>query len=262
MRARALRRVRSESHPRGGLTRRIVVASGIIVVLAIGAYSLLFLVIIDLRDSAAVANRSKAVLSSANRLQRLVTDLETDVRGFIITGDRRLLTPLADAQSDALKEGRNLERLTAQNDPALAARARQINRDTDAYVNDYSVPLVTAIREEPASARALATIAEGEQRLQPLRTDFDSFMADQGDMIRNHENRSATDATQATIIAGAGAGGALLLLLLFSGYLTRAILRPVRRTSAMASDLAGGACRYGSRRSPTTTSAYSSTRST
>ncbi|MDN3351543.1 CHASE3 domain-containing protein [Actinomadura sp. DC4] len=240
MGARALRRLRSRSDPRGGLTRRIVFASGIVVLLAIGAYALLFAVIIDLRDSADVANRSKAILSSANRLERLVTDLETGVRGFIITGDKRLLAPLGDAQNDVIAEGRSLVRLTAKGDPGQAGRARQIVRDTEMYVRDYSIPLVTEIRADPGSARSMATIAEGEQRLQPLRARFDLFMATQSDLIESDESRASRDATKATIIAAAGAGGALALLLLFSGYLRRAILRPVRRTSAMASNLAGG----------------------
>jgi signal transduction histidine kinase len=230
----------SKSGPRGGLTRRIVFASGVVVLLAIGAYALLFAVIMDLRDSATVANRSKAIQSSANRLERLVTDLETDVRGFIITGDKRLLTPLADVQNDAIAEGRTLQRLTASSDPQQAGRARQIVQDTETYVKDYSIPLVTEIRLQPGSARSMATIAEGEQRLQPLRAQFDRFMAIQSGLIESDESRSSMDATKATIIAAAGAGGALALLLLFSGYLTRAILRPVRRTSAMASNLAGG----------------------
>jgi len=238
--ARALRRVWSRSDPRGGLTRRIVFASGVVVLLAIGAYALLFAVIVDLRDSANVATRSKAVQSSANRLERLVTDLETNVRGFIITGDERLLTPLGDVQNDAIAEGRTLDRLTATGDPRQAGRAREIVRDTETYVREYSIPLVTQIRQDPRSARSVARIAEGEQRLQPLRARFDRFMTTQSDLIESDERRSSTDAVKATVIAAAGAGGALALLLLFSGYLTRAILRPVRRTSAMASNLAGG----------------------
>jgi signal transduction histidine kinase len=237
---RAPRPKRSKTDPRGGLTRRIVFASGIVVLLAIGAYSLLFSVILDLRKSAGVANHAKTIMASANRLQRLVTDLETDVRGFVITGDKRLLAPLKDAQSEAIAEGRTLERLTAENDPAQSSRAQEIVQNTETYVRDYSIPLATAIQQEPVSARSLATIAEGEQRLAPLRTQFDTFMAAENDLIQSHEGRSTADAAHATIIAAVGAGGALLLLLLFSGYLTRAILRPVRRTSAMASNLAGG----------------------
>ncbi|HZE33549.1 MAG TPA: CHASE3 domain-containing protein [Actinoallomurus sp.] len=240
MSERAPRPKRSTTDPRGGLTRRIVFASGIVVLLALGAYSLLFSVILDLRESASLANHAKTTMASANRLQRLVTDLETDVRGFVITGDKRLLAPLDDAQSDALAEGRRLERLTTENDPAQSTRAREIVQATEAYVREYSIPLATAIQREPTSARSLATIAEGEQRLAPLRTQFDAFMAEENDLLQSHESRSTADAARATIIAAVGVGGALLLLLLFSGYLTRAILRPVRRTSAMASNLAGG----------------------
>ncbi len=215
-------------------------ASGVVVLLAIGAYALLFSVIIDLRESAAVANHAKAVLASANRLERLVTDLETDVRGFVITGDKRLLMPLDDAQDDAIQEGRSLVRLTTRSDPGHAGQAQELVGDTESYVRDYSVPLLTRIQRDPVATRSQTTIAEGEHRLQPLRTEFDRFMATQEELIQTHEHRSSVDAVRAMIIAALGASSALLLLLLFSGYLTRAILRPVRRTSAMATDLAGG----------------------
>jgi signal transduction histidine kinase len=222
------------------LTRRIVLASGLIVLLAIGAYALLFSVIIDLRDSATMANRSKAVLVSANRLQRLVTDLETDVRGYVITGDKRLLTQMDKAHAEALAEGAALDRLTAANTPSQTASAHQIVRDTQAYVRDYSIPVVTAMRQRPNSGKSLDAIEEGERRLEPLRAQCNRFIKAEENLINIHEHRSTRDAASATAIAAAGAGGALLLLLLFSGYLTRAILRPVRRTSTMATALADG----------------------
>lgn len=225
---------------RGGLTRRILLASGIVVLLAIGAYALLFRVIADLHYSGGATGRSRAVLSSANRLERLVTDLDTQIRGFVITGDRRLLTPLDDAQDDAIEEGRDLVRLTATGDPAQANRARRLVDGTEAYIHDYSVPLVTTLRQSPAPARSPAAVTEGERRLRPLRSQFEAFMSAQRKLAAAGERRSARDATNATIIAAGGAGGALLLLLLFSGYLTRAILRPIRKASAMAGDLAGG----------------------
>ena len=125
--ARALRRPRSATPSRGGLTRRIVFASGVVVLLAIGAYALLFSVIIDLHDSAAVANHAKAILASANRLERLVTDLETDVRGFIITGDKRLLAPLDDAQDDAIA-GRPLPGAAHRRERPRPGRAQRPDR--------------------------------------------------------------------------------------------------------------------------------------
>lgn len=240
MNARALHRARSVTGTRGGLARRILLASGIIALLAIGAYALMFAVILDLRDTATVTNRSKAVLASVNRLERLVTDLETDISGFVITGDRRLLSALEDSQDDVFEEGRVLERLAAKTDPGQAARAHELVGTAQAYVRAYSVPLLTAIRNDSDPPESTTTIAEGERRLEPLRARFKGFMAVQRAIITSDEDRSAKDATGATLIAAAGAGGALSLLLLFSGYLNRAILRPVRRTAAMATALAGG----------------------
>jgi signal transduction histidine kinase len=217
-----------------------VLASGIIGLLAIAAYAVLFAVIIDLRDSATMANHSKSVLVSADRLERLVTGLETNVRGFIITRDKSLLVPLDAVQDEVLAEAKNLERVTAANTPSQVDDAQRISRDSEAYVRDYSIPLVTAMRQSTRPGNSLDTILEGERRLEPIRTEFERFMRAESDVIDAHEQRTAIDATDATIIAAVSVCGALLLLLMFSGYLTRAILRPVRRTSTMASALAGG----------------------
>jgi signal transduction histidine kinase len=226
--------------PRGGLARRIVLASGIIGLLAIAAYAVLFAVIIDLRDSATMANHSKSVLVSANRLERLVTDLETDVRGFLITKDKSLLVSLDETQNEVLDEAKTLQTVTAANSPSQVDDAQLIVRDAQAYVRDYSIPLVAAMRQDTHSGSSLDTILEGEHRLEPIRAEFERFMRTESDLISAHEHRTAIDATDATVIAAVSVCGALLMLLTFSGYLTRAILRPVRRTSTMASALAGG----------------------
>src|SRR5919198_2448188 len=45
---------------------------------------------------------------------------------------------------------------------------------------------------------------------------------------------------RAVVVASAGLGGSIVLVLLFGGYLTRAIVVPVRRIASMAGALAGG----------------------
>ena len=85
---------------------------------------------------------------------------------------------------------------------------------------------MATIRKNPDSARSHAAIVEGERRLTLLHTQFDRFERVQHAISTSYEQRAARDARQATIIATAGAAGALFLIFFFSGYLTRAILRP------------------------------------
>src|SRR5262249_3670157 len=78
---------------RRGLTLRVVVASALLCLLIGGAFAALVGAIDAVRHAAVLAKRSEKVLSSANDLQRLLVDVETGQRGFVMTGDARFLQP-------------------------------------------------------------------------------------------------------------------------------------------------------------------------
>lgn len=57
---------------RGGLTRRMVIASALLALLTSAAFAVLLLAIRDERSSAQLARRSQEVLAAANRVERLL----------------------------------------------------------------------------------------------------------------------------------------------------------------------------------------------
>jgi signal transduction histidine kinase len=193
----------------------------------------------DLRASERRARRSEEVLVVANRLERLVVDLEAAQRGFVITNQERFLQPWQDARTALPGEGGTLERLVADS-PAQQERARRIVEATRSYLRDYSVPLVTAARRDPAAARTVAATDEGRRRMDALRAEFDRFVASERGLAAARQRRSDAATRRAIVAAAAGLGGSILLIVLFAGYLTRAIVQPVRRAAAMAGRLAGG----------------------
>ncbi len=232
--------MRPKGGPRGGLTRRSVLASCLVALLAMGTYALLFTVIFDLRSATKVSAHSGAVLASSNRLERLVTDLESGVRGFIITNDGDSLRQWEAARGELPDESASLERLAAGSGADQEQRARRIVQDSEAYIREYSAPLVADIRANPRSQRSVTTIEEGERRLTLIRAQFDRFQQIQRGISSSFQERADRDARRATIIATSGAAGALFLIFSFSGYLTRKILRPVRRASRMAWAITAG----------------------
>ena len=208
--------------------------------LAVGAFALLFSVIVDLSHSARVTGHAEKNLASADRMERLLTDLETGVRGYAITGNTAYLRQWDASRSDLQAEGLSLRRLAAGSGPEQAGRAEQLVRESTAYVRDYSVPLVTEVRNKPSSKLSLAAIKEGEERLTRIQSAFDRFSGVERRISDTFKERSDNDARHATMIAAAGTGGALLLIVLLSGYLTRAVLRPARRASEVACEVAAG----------------------
>ena len=82
--------------------------------------------------------------------------------------------------------------------------------------------------------------AAGKRRLDALRARFDSFVTTERALAAVRQENADDDARKAVLAASVGLAGSIALILLFAGYLTRAIVLPVRRASAMAGRLAGG----------------------
>jgi signal transduction histidine kinase len=202
-------------------------------------FTVLLLSVLDLRKSERLARHSEAILTSANQVERLVVDLETGQRGFVITGQERFLAPWQAARSALPAQTAALEQLVANN-PAQLNRAEQISRDAASYIRDYSVPSINAARNDPAAARTAAATDEGKRRVDAMRLVFDELIQAERELSVAQQAHSDTVARRAVIAAVTGLVGSLLLILGFATYLGRAIVRPVLGTAAMAGRLADG----------------------
>jgi signal transduction histidine kinase len=167
-----------------------------------------------------------------------VVDLETGERGFLITHNEGFLQPWEAARRAIPRANRNLVRLAVV--PAQDRRARQIADAAASYVRDYSIPLVRAARRNEAFALSLGEASKGRRRVDDLRARFDRLNAAERRLGATREDRADSAARNAVLAVIAGLAGSTLLILLFAGYLTRAIVQPVRRAAAMAGRLAGG----------------------
>jgi signal transduction histidine kinase len=210
-----------------------------VLVLVIGAaFAVLVLAIGELRKTTRLSTTSQEVLDAANTLERFVVDLETGVRGYIITGEERFLAPWAAARTAVPGQSSELERLAA---PTVQhERAQRISKAVASYVRDYSVPLVDAVRRHETSGRSLATAVEGKRRLDLIRAEFDRFRAAESGLSTERQDRADAAARRAAIAVTAGLAGSILLLLLYTGDIVRSIVRPVVGLAAMAGRLAGG----------------------
>ena len=217
----------------------MVLASGVVALLVSGAFVILLLAIDNLRGSAEETRDAREELIAADGLEKLVIDLETGVRGFVITGEERFLAPWNEARAAFPGQAMRLERLVA-GDPGQPRRVRRIVRDTWSYIRDYATPLVEDTRRREPSARSVAVTEEGKRRVDRLRAEFDRLTGTERARITAREESADASARRAVAASVAGIGGSILLILIFTGYLTRVIVQPIRRASSMAGRLAGG----------------------
>jgi signal transduction histidine kinase len=223
---------------RGRLTTRVIVASGLLVLLVSAAFAVLLLAVDGMRDSGRLARHSRDELAAANRVEKLVIDLETGERGFLITRRERFLAPWGASRRALPSAERRLIDFT--DDLEQKRRASAIARSVSSYVHDYSVPLVTAARSGDPSVTSVATTATGKRLVDAVRARFDRFVDTERRLASARQGDADANARHAVVAASIGFVGSIVLVGLFVAYLTRAIVLPVRRAAAMAGRLAGG----------------------
>jgi signal transduction histidine kinase len=205
------------------------------VMLAVTSAVLLW-TIVEMGGAGTAARHTKVVLISAGRLQGLVLDLEADSHALARTGDQTFQRRYDAARSAFDAEGPALERAVLREDEDQAASARRLVQAGDAYVHDYVVPLMTAARDDPPSARSAVAAGTGAQSLASLRDQGVAFENTQRLMVAAAERRFAVHVRQAITAAVTMAVLALLLIVFFATYVTKVIVGPVRRVALMAGD--------------------------
>lgn len=235
-----MKAARAGASGRGGLTLRVVTASALLSLLIGGVFLYLVDAINGMRDAAVLAKRSEQVLAAANDLERLVIDLETGQRGYVITHDESFLQPWTVARASFEPKAAELRRLATGHDSDQGRRAGRIARDGAAYIRGYSEPLVRVTERDPAAAKALLRAVEGKQRIDRIRQEFQDFGRIEQRLAVERDARSRDAARRATVVAVGGVGASIVLIVGFGGYLVRGVVRPVRRTSRMAGEVACG----------------------
>ncbi|MEW2513366.1 HAMP domain-containing protein [Streptomyces sp. NPDC046870] len=222
----------------GDLVRRVVVASGFLVLLISLAFALLFRSSVNLRASQRLAQRSQELLLAANQVRNSVVSLQTDMRGYELTGHTRFVKRWQAAQAALPKE---IETLTRLADSAQRIRTEQVRRAGFAYVGKaYSMPLPDVVNHGLPAMRPTATGAELDRRVEAIRIECHRIVVTERTLAATREERAAAVADQAVVATIGGLTGTVVLVVGFAVYVTRAVVRPVRRAAAMAGRLAGG----------------------
>lgn len=223
---------------RSGLVARIAFSAIAVGVGLAVVFGVLFLAISGLRHRSLESRHSQQVIATANELQTLVIDLETGLRGFVITDNERDLRPWQDAQNRYPAAIRKLVSLT--DDPVQHRRAVGIKAAIDDYLKTFSLPLVKFMRRNPIAAREIIAAGGGREQVDKIRTRFERFLGTERRLGETRDSTARTTARNALIVGGIGLGAALALILLGAVYLNRAVARPVRSAAEAAARIAGG----------------------
>jgi PAS domain S-box-containing protein len=91
------------------------------------ALALLLALLVYLFHTARLADHSNAVLAQISRVEKLVVDMETGVRGYGITGEAAFLEPFRQASATLARDLETLEKLV-KDDPRQLAQAQALRK--------------------------------------------------------------------------------------------------------------------------------------
>jgi two-component system sensor histidine kinase/response regulator len=216
-----------------GLTAPTLAALALVLVVVSGMFVALLNGVRDARDQAEIGRQGGQIVREARDAERAVLDMETGLRGYLLTGDAEYLGPFDAGRRAYVEHLRAMESLVR--DPPQRVGVGHLRAAIDAYVADYALPA------RQRGAASPAELADGERRVDDLRARFGAF--NRAQESRRDDRRAENDARNGRMlaIAAVGAGGTAVVLILLAVFLERAVLRPVRRVALAARRLATGA---------------------
>jgi two-component system sensor histidine kinase/response regulator len=228
----------TESFRRASLRTAVFGSLAVVLVIVAAVFAVLAHANDIALHDAARTSHSDEVLESSNADERMVIDLETGLRGYLLTGQRRFLQPYFQARVGLAEQLPQLEVLV-RHEPGQLLRAEQIAGAVSSYERSYLGPLVTSDRPLTETQKVAST-QKGRLLVDAMRRRFTSFAGVQETLSRQSRRGATTSAHAARVLAIAGFALVALLLLLLAAYLARAVLTPIRRVAGAAMRLGEG----------------------
>ena len=227
-----------EGRPKRTLTRELTVAGVVLGLLQAAIFALLISAVHSADNANRRSNEILAAVQSTSEIEKAVIDAETGMRGFVITGDEAYLEPTNAARRGLPEQ----ERVARTHMPADQERALfdPLVTGIDTYMTRWVDPIVAARRRSASRARELVATGEGKRRVDDIRAQFAAIRAGlRADASRSQA--SAHDSVRRAVIAAlAGLILSTILYTLYSVYLGRAVVTPVRRVANTARRMAAG----------------------
>ncbi len=217
-----------------GLTARILIGGGVIAVIFLIQFALVIRSFDSIRHNTREQQRAQQAVVSAIRLEKLVLDLETGTRGYVITQDHRFLEPYAVAQRSLPGEGARLMVL------APGPWSAKLDRLWRSYLNEWSRPLVRLAERSPAAARARVASGEGKRRVDHMRGLIASFVQRENTIAVRDVMRVEKAEHSGVVLGALGSALRLLALVAIIVYLLRWVVAPIRRLAAATQRVAAG----------------------
>jgi two-component system, sensor histidine kinase and response regulator len=194
------------AHTRGGVVGPTVAAFVAVGVLVAIVFALLLDGLSSMRSNARAAQNAERVVLQVSRLNRLTVDLETGIRGRLLSGSDEYLGPYRDAQRDIPGVEDTLDRLITNADQRR--RFASLRQRVEGYRTGWA-QLGADVSLDSTRVELRGLLANGKEQLDDLRTRFDTFRTAELALSDRQDAAADRAADRATVL---GVGGLILTL--------------------------------------------------
>jgi signal transduction histidine kinase len=217
-----------------GLMGRILLGGGILVLVLSLEFVLVVRSFRSVQRFTRSEQRAEQTVVVGTQIEKLVLDLETGTRGYVITHDPRFLQPWRQAQRDLPGKSRSLRRL------APAAWTTELDRQWRAYLSEWSKPLVRLTAANPTAAGALIAAGGGKGRIDAIRHLVDRQLQLTEALAARDRHQVANERRYGVAVGVAGIVVTILLFIASIGYFLRSAIAPIRRIAVATEEVAAG----------------------
>ncbi|RJG08508.1 methyl-accepting chemotaxis protein [Massilia cavernae] len=185
------------------------------------------------------------MLLEADQVAANLLDIQNQMRGFLLTGEERFLTPEVDEEA-LLRRNLALAMALATDNPAQQERLRKIDATATTWLANIVHPLIERRRtlgrtdgaadqmaRSPELATSVATVAEVRRLLGDLAAEENRLLA-----IRSAEAAELQKSMSMLLVAGGAV--CVLLAIAIAFILGRALMAPLNNLTQVVGRIAGG----------------------
>ena len=221
------------------LVRRVaLVASGIAILVGI-AFGAALIAILSLRHADARETKSKDVTVATLRVRAVSSELDSALRGYVLTGSKRFLRLFNESRAHVPRDTSQLAALV-HGDIPQSRRALLVRSRLESYLTDYADNVIVIEQVSRQAARSTAAGKEDKRRTGEITTTLNEILTAEDRRARQASSHARAVTRIAVFIGIAALGVSTALILLFGAWVARGVARPMRRVAGAAVDVAGG----------------------
>ena len=212
---------------------------------------MLFLLALAYNNSQKLADANKwdrhalEVLVQSNHIATSVLQVQSAIRGFLLTGKEDLIAPLNAEFAEAKRHLVTATRLTVDN-PIQHDRMRQLEPMLDEWMTQSVLPQIRQRRAQNAGATPDAptgndaTVLTGARIVAAVRKQINDIGAEENRLIALRSQQSAALQQDMTLLLTVGSAAAIALAALIAWLLIRALLAPLNSLNGTLGRIAAG----------------------